>query len=135
MTLSLAPLGIPVSVENQYLYNRESDPTGFGREFKWQGGFGQVNWQIAKKAISYGRYDWVSGNRFDDTTLAVLGLTGVTKAKPREWDVVAGLQYLMMQNLKLIGEYRHHEFSDSASTPNTARLQDDGFTIRAMIAF
>ncbi len=135
MTLSMAPLGIPVWLENQYMYNRESDPTGFGKEFKWYGGFHQLNWQITKKAIMYDRYDWVSGKLFDDTTSTVLGVTGVTKAKPREWDVVAGLQYLVLQNLKLIGEYRHHEFEDSASTPNTARLKDDGFTVRAMIGF
>lgn len=61
--------------------------------------------------------------------------TGVTKARPREWDIIAGMQYLILPNLKLIGEYRHHEFEDSSSTPNTARLKDDGFTLRAMIAF
>ena len=51
------------------------------------------------------------------------------------WDVVSGLQYLVLQNLKLIGEYRHHEFANSASAPSTARLKDDGFTIRAMVGF
>jgi hypothetical protein len=135
MTLSMAPLGIPVWIDNQYMYNRESDPTGFGKEFKWQGGFHQLNWQITKKSIVYNRYDWVSGRLFDDTTTTVLGVTGVTKAKPSEWDAVAGLQYLILQNLKLIGEYRHHEFKDSAGTPNAARIKDNGFTIRAMIGF
>jgi hypothetical protein len=135
MTLSMVPLGIPVWIENQYMYNRESNPTGFGKEFTWQGGFHQLNWQITKKAIMYDRYDWVDGKRFDDTTSTVLGVTGVTKAKPGEWDVVAGLQYLILQNLKLIGEYRHHEFEDSASAPNKARLNDDGFTVRAMVGF
>ncbi len=135
MTLSLVPLRIPVWVENQYMYNRESNPTGFGKEFKWQGGFHQLNWQITNKAIMYDRYDWVSGKLFDDTTSTVLGVAGATKAKPREWDVVAGMQYLVLQNLKLIGEYRHHEFEDSAHGPNTAGLIDDGFTVRAMIAF
>jgi hypothetical protein len=135
INLSLAPLGIPVWIENQYMYNRESDPTGFGKEFKWQGGYHQLNWQITNKAVMYDRYDWVSGKPYDDTTTTVLGVTGVTKAHPREWAVVSGLQYLILPNLKLIGEYRHHEFEDSASTPNPARLKDDGFTVRAMIAF
>ena len=117
------------------MYNRESDPTGFGKEFKWSGGFHQINWQVTKKAILYDRYDWVRGKLFDDTTSTILGVTGVTKAKPREWDVVAGLQYLVLQNLKLIGEYRHHKFEDSPGAPNTARLRDDGFTARAMIGF
>jgi hypothetical protein len=135
ITLSLAPLGIPIWTENQYMYNRESDPTGFGKEFTWQGGFHQINWQITKKAIMYDRYDWLEGKHFDDTMSTVSGVAGVIKAKPREWDAVAGLQYLILQNLKLIGEYRHHEFEDSASTPNTARLKDNGFTLRAMVGF
>jgi hypothetical protein len=135
MTLSLAPFGIPVWVENQYMYNRESDPTGFGKEFKWQGGYHQFNWQITGKAVMYDRYDWVRGNRFDDTATAVMSLTGITKADPREWALVAGLQYIVTQNLKLIGEYRHHEFEDKAGAPKTARLKSDGFTARAMIAF
>jgi hypothetical protein len=135
MTISMAPLGIPVWIENQYMVNRESNPTGFGKEFKWQGGFHQMNWQIKKKAILYDRYDWVRGRFFDDTTAAFLGAAGVTKAKPFEWDIVAGLQYPIRQNLKLIGEYRHHEFEDRAATPHTSRITDDGFTLRAMMAF
>jgi hypothetical protein len=130
MTMSLAPLGIPVWLENQYLYNRESDPTGFGKEFVWQGGFHQVNWQRTKSAITYARYDWISGNNYDDTMLG-----GTTKAKASEWDIVAGYQHLILQNLKLIGEYRHHEFKDKASIPDTASLQDNGFTIRVMMGF
>jgi hypothetical protein len=135
MTFSLQPWKVPVWIENQYMYNRESDPTGFGKEFKWQGGFHQINWQITNKAVVYDRYDWVRGNLYDDTTTTVLGVNGVTRAKPREWAMVAGLQYLLLPNLKLIGEYRHHEFEDLAGVPNTARLKDDGFTARAMIVF
>ena len=135
ITLSLAPFGIPVSIKNQYMYNRESDPTGFGKEFKWHGGYHQINWQITGKVVMYDRYDWVRGDHFDDTTTTVLGISGITKAEPREWDIVSGVQYLVSQNLKLIGEYRHHEFEDKASAPNTARLEDDGFTARTMIAF
>lgn len=129
-TLSLVPFGIPVWLENQYMYMRESNPTGFDKEFKWQGGFHQLNWQIEKKAITYLRYDWISGKLFDDTTSG-----GITKAKPREWDVIAGLQYLVMQNIKLVGEYRHHKFENKASTPNTASLTDNGFTARVMFGF
>jgi hypothetical protein len=131
MTLSLAPLGYPVWLENQLLFNRESDPTGFGKEFKWTGGFDQLNWQIMKTAIVFGRYDWISGKSFDDTSVP----GGVTKAKPNEWDVVAGIQYLVRQNVKLVAEYRHDVFEDKASTPQTARVTTDGYTVRAMVGF
>jgi len=111
-TLSLAPLGFPVSLENEVLYNREGDPTGFGKEFVWWGGFHQLNWFISKRAVTYARYDWIKGDRYDDTTAG-----GITKADPREWDVIAGLQFLVLENFKLIGEYRHHEFRDCARPP------------------
>ncbi len=129
-TLSLAPLGFPVSLENNVLYNRESDPTGHGREFVWWGGLHQLNWFISKKAVTYARYDWINGRAYDDTVVG-----GITKADPREWDIIAGLQFLVLENFKLIGEYRHHEFEDRASTPTKATLKDDGFTLRAMTGF
>jgi hypothetical protein len=128
-TLSLVPSGVPLWLENQLMSNRESDPTGFGKEFKWHGGFSQLNWQFSKKSITYLRYDRVKGNAFDDTTVG-----GITKSKPNEWDTVFGLQHLYDENVKLIFEYRHHEFEDS-SMPITAKLKDDGFTARVMFGF
>lgn len=133
-TLSLAPLGVPVWLENQLMYNRESNPTGFGQEFKWHGGFHQVNWQPSKDYITYARYDYIKGDDFDDTTSTVNGHTGVTKSAPREHDVIVGLQHLINANTKLVGEYRHHAFEDNA-TAIPAKLTDDGFTLRVMFGF
>lgn len=131
-TLSLAPFGLPVNLENCVLYNRESDPTGFGREFIWWGGFHQLNWFISPAAVAYARYDWIDGDQFDDTAVG-----GITRVDPREWDIIGGLQFLVpgVQNLKIIAEYRHHEFEDRASRPNQASLTDDGVTLRAMVGF
>jgi hypothetical protein len=129
-TLSLAPLGVPVNLENCVLYNRESDPTGFGKEFVWWGGFHQLNWFISPSSVTYARFDWIQGKKFDDTAAG-----GITRADPREWDIIAGAQHTVLANLKLIAEYRHHEFEDKAGTPRTAKLTDDGFTLRAMVGF
>jgi hypothetical protein len=128
-TLSLTAIGIPVWLENQYMANKESNPTETGVEFKWKGGFHQLNWQISKKAITYARYDWIKGDSFDDTVMG-----GSTTSKPKEMDVVAGVQYLIDQNVKLIAEYRHDVFKDEATTPNT-KITDDGYTFRAMFGF
>ena len=128
-TLSLAPWGIPLSLENCVLYNRESNPTGFGKEFVWWGGFDQLNWFPAKKAVLYARYDWIQGKTYDDTTSG-----GITRAEPSEWDAIGGVQYLVLENLKLIGEYRYHEFRDASTGPSST-LKDSGFTIRAMTGF
>ncbi len=125
-TLSLAAIGIPVWLENQYMMNSESNPTGYSVEFKWKGGFHQLNWQASKRVIAYARYDWIKGDSFNDT---------VTQSKPMETDVVAGLQYLIQQNVKFIAEYRHDVFKDEANNPNPARLVSDAYTTRVMVGF
>jgi hypothetical protein len=126
-TLSAVPFGIPVWLDNQILFSRESSPTGFNRSFSWKGGFHQLNWQGAKTTMSYVRYDWVHGDHFDDQTAG-----GVTNVSPSEYDVVVGVQHLIEQNIKLIGEFRHHRFEDKVSG---GTLTDSGGTIRLMIGF
>jgi len=133
-TLSLLPVGVPVWLDNQLMFNNESNPTGFGQEFKWHGGFHQINWQPSKDYIAYARYDHIKGDAFNDTTISRNGVTGITKSTPSEWDYVVGLQHLLNQNTKLVAEYRHHSFEDTAS-PVASRLKDDGFTLRAMFGF
>jgi hypothetical protein len=143
-TLSLLSAGIPVWLENQLMFNRESDPTGFGREFKWHGGFHQLNWQISKNTIVYSRYDWLKGDAFDDTNSTVNGVTGITRSTPKENDLIVGWQHLYDQNIKLVAEYRHHRFEDTATggviptlgvATKEAHLTDNGFTLRAMFGF
>lgn len=149
-TLSLAPWGVPVSLDNQYMWRRESNPTGFNREFTWQGGFHQLNWFITPQLVTYGRYDWIQGNTFNDTPVG-----GITFSDPRQHDYVAGIQYAPAQypNVKLIGEYRYRVFEDRAvGTPadlagcvascqpylnraTTASIVDNGFTARLMMGF
>jgi hypothetical protein len=134
-TLSLVPAGIPVWLENQLMYNNESNPTGFGQEFKWHGGFHQLNWQPSKESIFYARYDYVKGNAFDDTTVSRNGVSGVTKSSPKEKDYIVGTQHLVNQTTKLIGEIRHHVFDDNGTSPGASHLKDDGFTVRVMFGF
>lgn len=131
-TANLNAWGIPVWLDNDIHFNRESDPTGFGQSFSWKGGFHQLNWLQSKETIGYLRYDWISGNRYNDTGATLNGVTGITQAQPREWDVVAGAQHLLNPNMKLIGEFRHHKFTDSATSP-ASTLSDNGFTIRFMV--
>lgn len=124
MTLSLAPFGIPVWLENQYLFSRESNPTGFGKSFSWEGGFHQLNWRVSTDALAYARYDYVNGGSFND------GHNPATS--PGESDEVIGIQYLIQQNVKATAEFRHHEFRDSLSA---ATLSDNGLTTRMSFGF
>ena len=131
LTLSLEPFDIPVWLETQVLFNHESNPTGFNKSLSWWGGFSQLNWKIVQSLIAYGRYDWLSGDRFDDTTVG--GVTG--PVKPREWAAVGGLQWYVLENFKLVAEYSRHEFNNSASTPSKQLLTEDFFTLRVAVGF
>jgi hypothetical protein len=131
-TLSLAPFGVPVSLDNDILYRHESNPTGYGVAFNWRGGFHQVNWAVSKQTMAYVRYDWIDGDRFDDSGASANGHTGTTVVEARERDYVLGVQSLIAPNLKLIGEYRTHKFEDLASA---GKLEDTGFTVRMMMGF
>jgi hypothetical protein len=131
-TFSLAPWGIPVQLQNQVMYNRDSNPTGFGKEFKWKGGSNELIWQASKKSVAYTRYDWIKGDTFNDTDTHVQGVTGITNTKPEEWDAILGFQHTLYENMKFIAEYRHHQYEDKVSG---AKLSDDGFTTRLMIGF
>lgn len=131
-TLSLAPFGIPLSLDNDILYRKDSNPTGFDVALKWKGGFHQLNWAISKQTAAYAHYDWINGDRFNDTGSTVNGVTGTTNVEARERAYVVGVQHLLNPNIKLIGEFRHHKFEDLVSSSS---LKDDGFTARFMIAF
>ena len=137
LTLSLEPLDIPVWLETQVLFNRESDPTGFRRRFSWWGGFAQLNGKLPVNAkflqwvTAYARYDWLRGDRFDDT--AVGGATG--PVRPREWQAVSGLQWFILENLKAVTEYSRRQFTNDESTPQHQRLVDNFFTVRAEFGF
>lgn len=131
LTLSLEPFAISVWLETQALFTRESDPTGFKNSFSWWGGFSQLNWKIVKPLIAYGRYDWLRGDRFDDTTRG--GVTG--PGRPREWAAVGGLQWYVLENFKLLAEYSRREFRNNLSTPTHQKLNEDFFTIRASLGF
>jgi hypothetical protein len=145
ITLSLAPWGIPLTLENQYMINRESNPTGFGKEFTWRGGFSQLNWRVDRKSMAYVRYDYLRGDAYDDTAASVNGNTGITRATPTETDWVIGYQHLLEENLKFVAEYRSHKYDDDATgaaiaglgatSANAAHLSDTGITVKLMIGF
>jgi hypothetical protein len=137
LTLSLEPLEIPVWLETQLLFNRESDPTGFKKSFSWWGGFTQLNGKLPVGAkylqwiVGYARYDWLHGDSFDDT--AVGGATG--PVRPREWQGVGGLQWYILENMKVITEYSRREFENNRSAPRHERVTDDFFTVRLAFGF
>jgi hypothetical protein len=131
LTLTLEPWELPLWLNTQVLFNRESDPTGFGRSFTWWGGFSQLNWRVLRPLIAYARFDWLRGDRFDDTGAG--GMTG--PVRPREWAATGGLQWFVLDNLKVLAEYSRHEFENRASTPARQEIQEDVIAVRFSFVF
>ncbi len=118
-------------LETQVLFNHESSPTGFDKSFAWWGGFTQLNAKLVKSVVAYGRYEWLHGDRFDDTDAG--GVTG--PVKPREWAAVGGVQWYLLENFKLIGEYGRREFENHASAPSRQKITENFVALRAGMAF
>lgn len=152
LLLSLEPWDIPVWLETQVLFNRESDPTGFKKPFSWWGGFSQLNGRIPVNMpylqwiTAYARYEWLDGDRFNDIPAG--GVTGIVR--PHEIQVVGGLQWFILENMKIVTEYSRREFENhlpvaTAATigvglppdvlPHHQNLTDDFFTVRAVFGF
>ena len=106
-----------INLYSQILFAKDSNPTGFGQEAKWWGGFLQAEVKPLHQLVVYGRYDWIRGNHFDDTGIMINGANGsIGPVDPKIWDIVAGVQYFVYDNFKLIAEYRHGE-KDLGSVP------------------
>ena len=106
-----------VNLYSQILFAKDDNPTGFGQEAKWWGGFVQAEVKPHNHLMVYGRYDWIRGNHFDDTGITINGANGsIGPVDPKIWDIVAGVQYFVYDNFKLIAEYRHGE-KDLGSVP------------------
>lgn len=131
LLLSLEPFDIPVWLETQILFNRESDPTGFKKSFEWWGGFTQLYVKPIKSVVVYTRYDGLWGKRFDDTVND--GVTG--PVRPREWDVVVGVQWYVLENLKVGPEFSHREYRNNVSTPSHQKVEENFVTVRATLGF
>lgn len=94
----------------------------------WWGGFSQLNWRVFKPLVAYARWDWIKGNGIDDTAFG-----GITRAKPREWDVVLGAQYLIWENFKVATEWQRREYENAFG--NHEHVRGNTWTIRASIGF
>lgn len=136
LLLSLQPWEIPVWLETQVLFNEEHDPMGFGKSFDWWGGFTQLYVQPIRQITAYARYDWLQGKTFNDTALG--GATG--PVRPREWDVVVGAQWYVLENLKIGPEFMHREYSgDKTATGlgfvHRPELKENFIGVRVSIGF
>lgn len=108
---------------SQILFGEDSNVTGFGKEARWWGGFVQGEVMPRGDFLLFGRYEWIKGDRFDDTDVTINGVSGsVGPVVPRLWDAVFGAQYFLYENFKLIAEYRHGVKDMGAVPPDPTQL-------------
>lgn len=140
--LHLTFLEEALSLSIQYLWGRDDDPTGVGKTFDFEGGFVQVDyaWRTPIGAlVPLARFDWVSGDKFDNTTLA--GAKGVDplRTEPRIWALTGGVQYLPWENVKITGEVtykeREEQLSKTRSTVEKDRIQETLIGLQVKVAF
>lgn len=118
------PKPIYIDLYSQILFAEASNPTGFGQNASWWGGFVQVDVKPLDTLVLYARYDWINGQSFDDTGVTINGVSGETgPVNPRLWDVVLGAQYFLYENFKLIAEYRYGEKNLQPAAPSAEQLQ------------
>ncbi len=114
---------IYINLFSQILFAGDSDPTGFGKKARWWGGFVEADVKPLDQLVLYGRYDWMSGRRFDNTDVNTNPDTAIGPVHPELWDVVIGAQYFLWENFKLIAEFRHGEKDLGAVTPDEEHLK------------
>ena len=136
--ISLRFLRETLNLFSQFLYGRDTSPTGRGVDLKYWGGFAEVDYKLplgrAGDLMSLLRFDYVFTERFDDTTVG-----GSVRTKPRIFAVTFGLQYYFWQNFKFVVEYTYREekekLSVAESTRDNHRVRENIGTIRATLVF
>lgn len=116
-----------VRLLGQFLAGYESNPTGRLRPLWYYGGFLEGNYRFTPTLLSLLRVDSAWMPRFDDTMHG-----GATEVRRRRWEVTAGGQWAVLQNLKLVVEVTYGE--DHESVSDTVVKTWTG-TLRAVTAF
>jgi len=124
-----------VNLFAQFLWGRDSNPTGFGEDLRYWGGFVEADYVTPlPQLVALARFDWVKAREFND-----LPQGGSTRTEPRILAFTVGLQYYIWQNLKFVTEYTFREESErldaSLSTRDVDRVRDHIFTSRFSIVF
>lgn len=140
--LQLAFLDEALSISVQYLWGRDDNPTGLGRSFDFSGGFVQLDYALRSPfgtLVPLARFDYVTGDKFDNTARAeALGLEPL-RTKPRVWALTGGLQYYPWENVKIMAEatYREREerLTKTASTVERDRVSETLLSLQVTLAF
>ena len=142
--LALRFLDERLTFEFQHLWVRESDPTGVGTDFRYQGGFAEVNYVIKTSIgdfVPVARFDYVLSRRFDNTAEALANPLAPSPVvtKPRVFAYTVGLQYLPWENVKIYPEFTYRDqreqLSAAESTAERDRVKEYQAGVRVLVTF
>ena len=106
----------------QFLAGWDSNPTGYHDSLWYYGGFVEGEYRFTPALISILRLDGVGMPDFDDRSDG-----GHTHVERRLWEVTGGLQYLIVENLKVVAEVtyaeNHNAVTDVTASGLTATLR------------
>ena len=111
----------------QFLAEHESNPTGHLQGLWYYGGFLEANYRLTPTLLSLLRVDYAWTPRFDDSMRG-----GDTRARRRLWEVTAGCQWLILQNLKAVAEVTYGENHEAVQDRTVTTWTG---TIRLVTAF
>lgn len=132
-----------LNITAQYLWAHDSNPTGVGEPFDYSGGFAQIDTVLPAGALGtfvpLVRFDYVKGDKFDDTERAKALAQEAVRTEPRIWAVTAGVQYYAWENVKFVAEatYRRttERLSNTTSTAEKDRVREVILGIRVQVGF
>jgi hypothetical protein len=94
----------------QFLAGYESNPTGYQEAFWYYGGFLETDYRLTASLLSLLRFDGAWTPEFDDRSQG-----GTTQVRRRLWEITAGAQWSVLQNVKLLAEVTYGEDHESES--------------------
>jgi hypothetical protein len=116
-----------LTVLSQFLAARDSNPTTYGEDMWWYGGFVEADYRLTPTLVALFRPELTGMPTFDDTDHG-----GTTRIRRHLWQVTAGLQWLVLENLKLIAEGTYGENNEAVAGKTT---ESYAMTVRAHTSF
>jgi hypothetical protein len=115
------------AVRTQFLAYYDSNPTGLRDGLWYYGSFIEGEYRFTPELLALSRVEYAWAPTFNDRSLG-----GTTYVHRRLWQLTGGLQYLLLENLKLIAEGTYGENHESI---NDAVAETWFVTVRMATAF
>jgi hypothetical protein len=98
-----------ITARGQFLAANDSNPTGTHRDLWYYGGFFEGEYRFLASLASLLRFEYVAMPTFDDSA------AGGARLRRQVWQLTAGIQWLLQQNIKVILETTYGQNHEGVS--------------------